>query len=88
MFRNAYNIKLTLKEGKEKTARWKVILPSPALAFSMITSDMEARLKSAAARRVPLTMASVSGFLGLEKHLELSFMPETPTSNSENTGNA
>ena len=79
------NRKYWAKEGEEKIAWCKEILPSPALAFSMITSDMEARLKSAAASRVPLTMASVRGFLGLEKHLELSFMPETPTSNSENT---
>ena len=69
------------QEGKVKEVG-SCVLPPPALAFSMMTSDIEASVTSAAASRVPLTISRVRGFLGLVKHLTPRLTPG-PMSASE-----
>ena len=69
------------QEGKVKEMG-SCALPPPALAFSMMTSDMEDSVTSAAASRVPLTISRVRGFFGLVKHLTPRLTPG-PTSVSE-----
>ena len=68
------------QEGKGK--EMGSVLPPPALAFSMMTSDMEDSVTSAADSRVPLTISRVRGFFGLVKHLTPRLTPG-PTSASE-----